>query len=144
MNVTFCGHREMIMTEKIDVILNLYLGIWIALGADTFYMGNCGNFDIAVARKIRERKKEDPYLRSVLVLPCNERPYMPNLYDEIEIAPESNTCRRFNISKCNEYMVMKADTVIAYVKHSGGAKNTMKFAKRKGKDVINIAEKSIY
>ena len=37
-------------------------------------------------------------------------------------------------------MVDQADTVIAYVRYDGGAAKTLAYAKRKQKNIINLAE----
>lgn len=56
--------------------------------------------------------------------------------------PLENTPLRYAISRRNEWMTAEADTVIAYVTHGwGGAAQTLQFAKRKHKRIINLGEK---
>ena len=63
------------------------------------------------------------------------------LYDSIVYPPIEKTPPRFAISKRNEWMISKADLVIAYVSRTyGGAYQTLQFARRKKKRVINLAE----
>lgn len=40
--------------------------------------------------------------------------------------------------KANEYMVDRADTLIAYVKYGGGAEKTLKYAKKQNRTIINL------
>lgn len=60
-------------------------------------------------------------------------------YDEIELCNES-ACAHFNsaIQQRNKYMVDRADLLICFVKKEGGAYQTMQYAIRTGKKVINI------
>ena len=58
------------------------------------------------------------------------------LYPEIEDKP-----KRYAITYRNKYMVEKADYVVAYVSHDwGDAYTAYKHAKRKGKEIFNLAK----
>ena len=58
------------------------------------------------------------------------------LFPDIESKP-----KKFAISYRNRVMVEQADFVIAYVDHNwGGAYETYRYAKRKGKVIFNLAE----
>ena len=62
-------------------------------------------------------------------------------FDEILYPPLEGKPLRFAISYRNQYMMEKADFVIAYVDHDwGGAYKAYRYAKRKGKVVFNLAE----
>ena len=58
------------------------------------------------------------------------------IYPEIEDKP-----KRYAILYRNKYMVEKADYVVAYVSRNwGGAYQTYKHAKRRGKLIFNLAK----
>ncbi len=62
--------------------------------------------------------------------------YDETIYPELEKVPY-----RFAISKRNEWMVDNSDLVIAFVSHSwGGAATTYRYAIRKKKQIINLAD----
>ena len=63
------------------------------------------------------------------------------LYDSIVYPPLEKTPLKFAISKRNEWMIDQSDFVIAYVEHSfGGAYQSLKYAHRKGKRIVNLAK----
>lgn len=65
-------------------------------------------------------------------------------YDEIEICEESSRAHfKSAIQIRNRYMVDRADLVICYIDHeNGGAYQTVKYAEKQGKKIINIANES--
>ena len=65
--------------------------------------------------------------------------YNNDLYDD-SIYPELELVHpKAAITKRNEYMVMWSDVVVSYVNFRfGGAYNTLQFAKRKKKRIIEI------
>jgi len=144
----FCGHSrlygqtEVIKGKCLTVVEKLIVsGI-----ADCFLIGNYGDFDSIATSACLTLKRKYPQISVNLVLPY----YRPHLdeydkeryagYDSV-ITPElEETPHRFRIIKANEYMVDQADTVIAYVKYDGGAAKTLAYAKRRKKQIINLAE----
>ena len=61
---------------------------------------------------------------------------MKGNYPEIENKP-----KRYAITYRNRYMAEKADYVIAYVSHGwGGAYATYMYAKRREKEIFNLAD----
>ena len=139
MVVTFCGHREVQESEKVQKWLYETVAGLIREGADCFYLGGYGQFDTMAADVIRELKQECFHIRSVLVLPYLDREYDTSAYDESIYPPLENVPRRYAISKRNEYMVDAADIVVAYVVYSfGGASNTLRYAERKQKRIIRF------
>ncbi len=96
------------------------------------------------ARVVWELKKKYPHIQSVLVLAYLNREVDMRYYDGTTFPPLENTPLRYAISKRNEWMAEQADTVIAYIAHDwGGAAQTLQFAKRKHKTIINIAEEAM-
>ena len=67
-----------------------------------------------------------------------------NLFDSIVYPPLEAVPLKFAIIKRNEWMIREADLVITYISHSfGGAYKSMRYAQRKKKRVINLAEQSL-
>ena len=72
-------------------------------------------------------------------MPYIDRDYDKALYDCSEYPPIETVPKKLAIIKRNEYMVNKADTIVAYVTHGwGGAAQTLEYAKVKKKNIINI------
>jgi uncharacterized phage-like protein YoqJ len=63
------------------------------------------------------------------------------LYDTTCTPLLENVIPRFAISKRNEWMIDKADLIIAFVNHEyGGAQKTLKYAQRKKKRIIYLSK----
>ena len=142
MTVAFCGHGDTIETLWLKEQLYRAVELEIQNGADTFYLGGYGHFDYMAAQVVWELKKQHPHIKSILVLAYLNREVDMKYYDETTYPPLENTPLRYAISRRNEWMTAEADTVIAYVTHGwGGAAQTLQFAKRKHKRIINLGEK---
>ncbi len=142
MVVTFCGHREVNEPEKVRKWLHETIEGLILEGANCFYLGGYGQFDAMAADVVRELKGKYPIIRSVLVLPYLDRAYDMNRYDESIYPPLEKAPKRYAISKRNEYMVDKADVVVAYVVYGfGGASKTLRYAERKHKRIVRYSIK---
>lgn len=140
MRVTFCGHKD-INTMAVAAPLHSCIENLIKEGATEFYLGGYGSFDTLAARTIRDLKKKYPNIASFLIIPYLDREYDLALYDGSIYPPIENVPPRFAITKRNEWMVQESDVVVAYVIHDwGGAVKTLKYAERKTKRIINIAE----
>lgn len=142
MIVTFCGHRE-ILSGKDELRKRLITEIenLIKQGATEFLLGGYGDFDYMCAGVVKELKHTYPHIKSVLVKPYLTTPFDKWLYDESEYPPIENTPKKFAIIKRNEYIIDCADILIAYVKYeTGGAATTLKYALKKNKTIINIAQ----
>ena len=142
MVVAFCGHKNVYETELVSQqVKQIILGL-VKEGADTFLLGGYGSFDSIAAITVRELKKDYPGLRSILVLPYLNRGYDASLYDESVYPPIEDVPKKFAISRRNEWMVEKADVIIAYVDHDwgGAAATTLRYAERKKKRIINVVQ----
>lgn len=148
MTVCFCGYSKLyskygLVKEKCyEVVKNQILE-----GADSFLVGDYGDFDAIAASVCLALKKEYPKIEVCLVLPYY-RPHIDdytqqryNRFDSIITPPLEDTPYRYRIIKANEYMVDQADTVMAYVRSSGGAAKTTEYALKRDKNVINLANK---
>ncbi len=137
---TFFGHKDTpkeieptLKSTLIDLIENKNVTV--------FYVGNNGNFDAMVRRKLEELSHNYPITYSVVLayLPTKKSEYDDYtntiLPEGIETAP-----KRFAISYRNKWMVEQADIVVTYVTHTfGGAAQFKEMAKRQGKTVIELS-----
>lgn len=149
MTVTFIGHGKLNIDVGLKNRIETEIEKSINNGADTFYLGGYGDFDFTCAHIVKEVQKAYPEIKSYLITPYlnpvmqKKLKYIErlNLYDgsiypEIEEVPY-----KFAISKRNEWMVEHADLIIAFVDHDwGGAATTLQYAKRKMKNIINLAD----
>lgn len=141
---TFFGHRDTPMDIQ-PQLNDLLIDLIEKEGADLFYVGNHGNFDIIVKNTLIELKKLYPHIDYLIVLaylPVKKSPYEIIDYSKT-IYPDGleKTPRRYAISKRNLWMIDEADTVITYVKYkTGGAAKFKEISQKKGKKVINLAE----
>lgn len=149
--VSFFGHRELsdpFTTEKLlePIIRDLILEKEYV----EFLVGRDGEFDQLVASTIRRAKEDYGFGNSafVLVLPYMRAEYRDNIhsfeeyYDEIEICEKSAASHfKSAIQVRNRCMVDRSDLVLCCIEHeSGGAYQTIKYAKDQSKSVINIFE----
>ena len=139
MIITFCGHRDFVKTAKIEKTL-IELLKFFAKDRETIhcYCGGYGNFDGFAAECVRKAKKDFENIRNCLIIPYispsfqEKIKYLKDYYDEIIYSPLENIPSKYAIIKRNEWMIDKADLLIAYIKHSwGGAAKTLEYAKRK-------------
>lgn len=145
MTVCFCGHSKLysnydLVKEKCyEVVKNQILK-----GADSFLVGDYGDFDAIAASVCISLKKDYPHIEVCLVLPYY-RPHIDdythqryNRFDSIITPPLEDTPYRYRIVKANQFMVDQSDIVISYVRSSGGAAKTLQYAIRKTKRIINL------
>lgn len=137
---SFCGHGGISYSIEVQEKVKDTIEALITDGVDTFLLGGYGNFDIMAARTVYNLKSKYPHIKSILVVPYLNRTYNTDYYDETEYPAIENVPMRFAIVKRNEWMVNKADVVIAYVEHDwGGAYKTYDYAIKKKKQLINIS-----
>ena len=115
-----------------------------------FLVGRNGDFDQIVSStvKLLQRRIRADNSSLVWVLPYptvelrNHEESFRVYYDEIEIcdaAQNSHPKRAYQIR--NRQMVDRSDLVVFYVDHnSGGAYQTMRYAQKQGKQIVNLAE----
>ena len=151
LTVTFFGHRyidnffrtEDKLQKRITELLlnNQYV---------EFLVGRNGDFDQLVSSTVLRCKRSirDDNSSLVLVLPYptaefeNNEDSFYDYYDEIEICEESSRTHFKNAMQVrNRSMVDRADLVICYIKRNeGGAYQTIQYAKKQGKTIINLAD----
>lgn len=114
-----------------------------------FLVGRNGDFDQIVSSTVKRFQRHIRADNSSLVwvLPYttaelrNHEESFQAYYDEIEIcdaAENSHPKRAYQIR--NQQIVDRSDLVVFYVDHnSGGAYQTMRYAQKKGKQIVNLA-----
>ena len=137
MKCCFFGHRD--VEENIEPMLMKSIEELIEIGVTDFYVGNQGAFDKMVYRTLEKISNENKKIRVSVVLaylPTQENVYKNTIYPEgLECVP-----KKFAISHRNKWMIEHSDYVISYVTRTfGGASQFCELARKKGKEIINIA-----
>ena len=149
--VSFFGHRQIDNVIEVEQRLeSLIRNLLTSKEYVEFLIGRDGEFDQLVASTIRRCKRvvRDDNSALVLVLPYITAEYRDNedsfhdYYDEIEICAESAEKHFKSAHQTrNRAMVDRSDMVIFCVeRESGGAYTTMRYAKKNGTQLINLAE----
>lgn len=117
-----------------------------------FLVGRNGEFDIFASSCVKRAKNDlwDCNSSLVLVLPYpsaefrNNEKYFEDFYDEIQVCEKSSVAHyKSAIQIRNKDMVDRADLVICYIEHNkGGAYQTMQYAIKSEKRVINLADEN--
>ena len=117
-----------------------------------FLVGRNGDFDRCVSSSVlRVRKNHrDDNSALVLILPyptaeyINNKSYFYDYYSDVEISYEASRVHpKSAIQIRNREMVDRADLIICCIEHEkGGAWQTVQYAMKQGKTVINLAEKT--
>lgn len=149
--VAFFGHREIDNPFKIEE--RLEEEIYRLLGEKEyvdFLVGRDGEFDqFASSAVLRVRKRyRDDNSSLILVLPYPKADYLNNVeyyeeyYSEIEISHAASVAHpKATIQIRNREMVDRADLILCAIeRESGGAWQTIQYAIKQGKTVINLAE----
>ena len=115
-----------------------------------FLVGRDGDFDQIATSAVLSAKHSYaehrcdvtwvmPYLKSEYT---NNAEDFKNYYDYVEVCTESEKVHpKQAIQVRNRYMVDRSDLVVFWVeRNSGGAYQTIKYAEKQGKKIINIAE----
>lgn len=154
MIITFVGHSKLIKSDVIrDSIFRAIIENIIENERILFYCGGYGDFDNLCAKICSLIRKNNPNCELVYVTPyiltesnqSRQQLSRFNSYDSILYPPIEDVPPKYAISKRNEWMVNKADLIIAYVSHTyGGAYKTLKYAQGRKKRIINLAESSCY
>ena len=146
----FSGHREVLIP---GIEMRLSDEIERLLQTDSkflFLSGGMGQFDEMGSAAVRAAKRRHPDMdiTLALVLPYPSRrlnadkEYYGALFDGIIIPSISDAAhRKAAIGLRNRWMVEQSDIVLACIYRSfGGAWDTVNYARRLGKPVINLAD----
>ncbi len=149
--VSFFGHRYIDsfykIEEKLEEIIRKLIREHEYID---FLVGRDGDFDQIVSSTVKRIKRDvcDCNSSLIWVMPYPKAEYSNNqdnfeeYYDEIEVCYESSKAHpKSAIQIRNQTMVDRSDLVIFYVETtSGGAYQTMKYADKQCKNIINILE----
>ncbi len=137
---SFAGHSEIYSPLELRPRLVKQCETLISQYPDmVFWVGHYGEFDSMAANIIRELKKKYATIKLELVIPyltksmINQATLFSQNYDSVFLAeiPET-TPKRYQIRKCNEYIINNSNFLIAYVNYTyGGAAKTLSYAQRK-------------
>lgn len=146
--VILFGHRDFYGHRILDELLDPLLKDLIRTKSFVeIYIGHNGEFDIYAATVVKRVQssmgKANNEFICVLPYPQKNMKYYEEYYDSIVI-PEcaQKTHPKGAITKRNRWMVEQADLLICYVeREEGGAYTALKYAKKLGKQIVNLAEK---
>ena len=152
--VAFFGHRYLDnpfqIEERLDIIIEKLIRENECV---EFLVGRDGEFDQFVSSAVRRAKRHyrDDNNFLVLVLPYPKAEYLNNVeyfeeyYDEIEICQASAKAHfKDAIQIRNREMVDRADLIVCCIDHEyGGAYQTIQYAKKQNKKIINLAMEEI-
>lgn len=149
--VAFIGHREIDDLYKVETKLEeLIKKLLLSHEYVEFLVGRDGEFDQAVASTVRRTKRmvRDDNSSLVWVMPYpsaeyeNNRDSFDHYYDEVEVCEEAAASHfKAAIRIRNRSMIDRADLVVCFIKRkTGGAYLTYRYAVRKMKTIINIAD----
>ena len=149
--ISFFGHRYIERSSKIESHLDTLLHELITQKEYVeFLIGRDGEFDLLASAAVRIAVREYGCGNThfTLVLPYmkaeyrdNEKEYL-DYYDEVEVCAESEAAHpKSAIQIRNRNMVDRSDLVVCCIQHhSGGAYQTIKYAEKQGKRIINLAD----
>ena len=147
MIVTFCGHADFLKSAEYEQAMLRLLEKVVGDRPAEMYLGGYGAFDDFAYACCQAYKKAHPNISLVFVTPYLDDTYLSNRlgvskrgYDSVLYPEIEGKSKRYAITYRNKYMVEKADFVVAFVSHAwGGAYATYQYAKRKGKEIFNLA-----
>lgn len=147
---TFAGHREVFQANIADKLDEAIAQIIEADDSFRFLVGEMGDFDGMCSSAVRRAKRiyPDKQISLELILPyltqeLNENKiYYETSYDDVIVPIElSGVHYKSAITKRNRWMIEKSDYLIAFVyRDFGGAYTTLRYAEKKGLQIINLAK----
>lgn len=149
----FTGHRKIAPEQQPAVIGRLKKTVEQLIVDGYCYFGTGGalGFDTLAAQCVLPLKKQYPHIRLILVLPCLEQSkHWPAqdvaVFENIKASADKVVClsdryTRDCMFKRNRYLVDHSRVCVAYLIHPwGGTAYTVEYARRKGVQVIDLAE----
>ena len=150
---TFAGHREVYQANIPEALDQALAEIIENDNSIRFLVGGMGEFDKMCASAVRRAKRKYPNteISLELVLPyltndINEnKSFYEMSYDNIIVPFElAGVHYKSVITKRNRWLVDNSDWLIAFVyRDFGGAYTTLRYAEKKGLQIVNLA-KQIY
>lgn len=147
---TFAGHREVYQANIADKLDEAISRIIKNDDCFRFLVGGMGDFDGMCSSAVRRAKRNYPnkQISLELILPyltqeLNEnKSYYEISYDDVVVPIElAGVHYKSAITKRNRWMVDKSDWMIAFVyRDFGGAYTSLRYAEKKGLQIINLAK----
>lgn len=147
--VSFFGHRYIERGTEIESRLETLLHDLITQREYVdFLIGRDGEFDLLASACIKRAIRAYDYGNAhfTLVLPYMKAEYRDNAqeylnyYDDVEICAESAEAHpKSAIQVRNRSMIDRSDLVVCCIQHkSGGAYETIQYADKQGKRIVNL------
>ncbi len=139
------GHRDLLVDMKNELIAVINELI-ISENINIFLTGGMGDFDAQFSAAVRSCKVQNENVKLILIKPyfsnelnINKKYYEEN-YDDILIPIELAGCYyKSAITKRNRWMAEQSQIVLSGVSRDfGGAYDTIKYAEKAGKRIIEI------
>ncbi len=145
--VSFFGHRTVENISEVERrLIDVISRIVKSKDYVKFLFGNDGEFDWLVSSVISRVTYKHHNSYTVLVLPYMKAGYRDNkdnyllFYNEVEICEESSSAyfkSAFRIR--NRNMVDRSDLIVSCIQHkSGGAYQTIQYARKQNRKIINV------
>ncbi len=136
----FFGHRDMDYSGDEERIKEVVAGL-IERGVRRFIDGDRGNFDRLCAKVVWDLKRTSPQVtmtRAISYMP-KAHEETPRFFDDSVYLLEKRVPPRYAIAETNKLIVRKADIIVSGVIFPyGGAHEAVSYAKRLGKEIIQI------
>lgn len=150
----FTGHRLLPEKERNDIAARLEEAVVSLIRSGYLYFGAGGalGFDTICAQTVLRLRQSYPAIKLILVLPCVSQadrwsPADQEVYREImkqanKVVYTSQEYTRDCMFKRNRHLVDYSSACICYLnKSTGGTAYTVEYAKKRGLQIINLAEK---
>ena len=152
-SMAFFGHRYVDNIIKVEDLIEHQIRKLIDENEYVdFLVGSNGDFDQCVSSSVLRVRKNyrDDNSALVLVLPyptaeyLNNDNYFHDYYTDVEISRAASVAHPKSANQIrNREMVDRADLIICYIEYEkGGAWQTVEYALKQGKAVINLANEN--
>lgn len=149
----FTGHRE-ILDEDYKILKENLKYVIIQLikkGIIYFGVGGARGFDMLVEKIILDLKRQYPQIKLILVLPCKNQSNYWNYIEKLEyhhiktkadkVVYISQEYTKDCMVKRNQHLIDNSSICVCYLNTIyGGTSYTVKYAKLKGVDIINLGQ----
>lgn len=149
----FSGHRKIPFTKQNSISKQLERVIeeLVSQGYTYFGAGGALGFDTLAAKTVLKLRKRYPEIKLILVLPCKTQASLwsqadKRTYEEIKSQADkvvyiSDEYTKGCMYERNRHLVDNSSIcVCCLTKDSGGTAYTVKYARKKGIQIINLAE----
>lgn len=152
----FTGHRQLPSEEQAEIAnkLERVIAVLYQKGIRYYGAGGALGFDALAAQTVLNLRESYPGMKLILVLPCltqtrgwrsedvAEYERIKELADKIVYTSQQYT--RNCMHKRNRHLVDHSGVCICYLtKNSGGTAYTVKYARKQGLNVFNIATNTL-